>query len=99
MARAETIGELKATGYVVRSVREEMRRNLMARLAAGAPILPGMVGYDDKFVYVAVSAQDGTLVRTAGAGAAEDHASLLLSIPTSGGRFAKGFAHRRNQPG
>jgi magnesium chelatase subunit I len=50
MTRARTVGELKATGYVVRSVRDEMRRNLVARLADGAPILPGLVGYEDTVV-------------------------------------------------
>ncbi len=47
---SRTIGELRATGYEVVSVREEMRRNLMARLAAGEPILDKIVGYGDTVV-------------------------------------------------
>jgi magnesium chelatase subunit I len=32
------------------TLREEMRRNLLARLASGEPLLPGIVGYDDTVV-------------------------------------------------
>jgi magnesium chelatase subunit I len=45
-----TLGELKASGYRVRPVREEMRKNLLARLARGERILPGIIGYDDSVV-------------------------------------------------
>jgi len=48
--QARTIGELKAAGYTVRPVREEMRQNLLARLTAGTPLLPGILGYDDTVV-------------------------------------------------
>jgi magnesium chelatase subunit I len=41
-----TLGELKSAGYEVRSVRDEMRRNLLGRLARGERILPGIIGYD-----------------------------------------------------
>jgi len=47
---ARTIGELKASGYRVRPVREEMRRNLLARLARTEPILPGIIGYEDTVI-------------------------------------------------
>jgi magnesium chelatase subunit I len=45
--RPTTLGQLKASGYTVRPVRDEMRRNLLTHLASGAPLLPGIVGYDD----------------------------------------------------
>jgi magnesium chelatase subunit I len=45
-----TLGELRASGYRVLPVRDEMRRNLLARLAAGDRILPGIIGYDDTVV-------------------------------------------------
>jgi len=45
-----TLGELRASGYRVLPVREEMRKNLLARLAASERILPGIVGYDDTVV-------------------------------------------------
>jgi len=47
---ARTVGELKASGYRLRPVREEMRRNLLARLSRGEAILPGIIGYDDSVI-------------------------------------------------
>ncbi len=42
-----TRGALRASGYVPRTVKEEIRENLRARLASGEPTLPGIVGFDD----------------------------------------------------
>jgi magnesium chelatase subunit I len=42
-----TLGELKASGYRPEPVRMEMRRNLLARIAAGQPVVEGVLGYDD----------------------------------------------------
>ena len=39
-----------------RSVRSEMRDNLMARLRAGGPLFPGIVGYDDTVMPQVVNA-------------------------------------------
>jgi magnesium chelatase subunit I len=50
MEQARTVGELKLAGYQVAPVREEMRRNLLAKLAAGERILNGIVGYDDSVI-------------------------------------------------
>ncbi len=44
---AATIGELKAAGWVSRTVKEEIRANVVAKLAAGQPLIEGIVGYDD----------------------------------------------------
>ena len=44
--RPETLGELKASGYRSRGVRQELRANLRARLAAKEPLFPGVLGYD-----------------------------------------------------
>ena len=41
---ATTLGELKATGYQPRSLRDEIRGNLLARLAAGEDPWPGLHG-------------------------------------------------------
>ncbi len=49
-ATATTLGELLASGYRPRPVREEMRRNLLAALARGERILPGIIGYDDTVI-------------------------------------------------
>src|SRR5678816_4068227 len=45
-----TVGELKASGYRVLPVREEMRKNLVARLGVDERILPGIIGYDDTVI-------------------------------------------------
>jgi magnesium chelatase subunit I len=45
-----TLGELRAQGYTPRSVKEEIRANLITRLAAGEPAFPGIVGFDDTVV-------------------------------------------------
>ena len=50
MQRASTLGELKRSGYQLLTVREEMRRNLLAKLAAGERILQGIIGFDDTVV-------------------------------------------------
>ncbi len=42
-----TLGALRASGYESRTVKEEIRANLQARLAAGEPTFPGIVGFDD----------------------------------------------------
>ena len=42
-----TLGELRSSGHVHRSVKTELRTNLIARLAAGEPSLPGIIGFDD----------------------------------------------------
>ncbi len=41
-----TIGELKKSGYKVVSVKEEMRRNLIAKLGRSEPLFAGIIGYD-----------------------------------------------------
>jgi magnesium chelatase subunit I len=42
-----TVGELRAAGHVQRTVKAEVRRNLLALLAAGRDPFPGIVGFDD----------------------------------------------------
>ncbi|MEO6207129.1 MAG: sigma 54-interacting transcriptional regulator [Candidatus Limnocylindrales bacterium] len=46
-ARPTTIAELRAAGWRSRTVKEELRANLLAALAAGEPILPTVLGYDE----------------------------------------------------
>ena len=42
-----TVAELRASGYQSKSVKQELRDNLVTRLKAGAPLFPGIVGYED----------------------------------------------------
>ena len=44
--RPTTIGALRETGYRPRSVKAEMRANLIAALGEGRPLFPGIVGYE-----------------------------------------------------
>jgi magnesium chelatase subunit I len=50
MARARTVGELRGSGWQRKSVKQELRDNLIARLQRGERFLPGIVGYDETVV-------------------------------------------------
>ncbi|HET7841615.1 MAG TPA: magnesium chelatase, partial [Terriglobia bacterium] len=50
MQKPRTLGELKKSGFRSRSVKEEMRENLIRKLAAREPIFPGIVGFDDSVI-------------------------------------------------
>ncbi len=56
MNKAKTVGELRETGYRSRSVKQELRENLIARLQAGDPLFPGIIGYDDTVIPQIVNA-------------------------------------------
>lgn len=45
--RPTTVGELRASGYPDRSVKQEIAANAGARLAAGRPVVDGLVGFED----------------------------------------------------
>ncbi|MCA9115021.1 MAG: magnesium chelatase [Planctomycetaceae bacterium] len=45
--RPSTLGELRESGWQSVPVRQEMRRNLLARLRTGQPLFPGILGYDE----------------------------------------------------
>lgn len=45
-----TLGQLKAAGYQPESVKDELRRNLIARLRSGEPVFPGVYGYEDTVI-------------------------------------------------
>src|SRR5213592_2410726 len=47
MTRAGTLGELRASGWESRPVKEEVRANALARISSGRPVVDGLVGYDD----------------------------------------------------
>ncbi len=47
-----TIAELRATGFPDRSVKEELRANLLERLGSGAPLFPQVVGFGDSVLPV-----------------------------------------------
>ncbi len=45
-----TIGELRTAGYEDRTVKEELRANLLARLARGEQLFPSIVGFDTSVI-------------------------------------------------
>src|SRR5436309_2102219 len=48
--RAKTLGELRASGYRSRSVKEELRHNLIRTLEADEPKFAGIVGFEETVV-------------------------------------------------
>src|SRR5215208_4926792 len=56
MKKAKTLGELRRQGYAVRSVKDELRANLIEKLRGGGKIFPGIVGYDETVVPQIVNA-------------------------------------------
>ena len=48
--RPSTLGELKESGYIPRSVKEELRENLRTALSAGENKFPGILGFDDTVI-------------------------------------------------
>ena len=46
MNRPQTVQKLKVSGYQPRTVKEEMRQNLMAAMERGETLFPGIVGYE-----------------------------------------------------
>jgi magnesium chelatase subunit I len=54
--RARTLGDLKASGYRSRSVKDEMRENLIAKMRSGVQLFPGIIGYDDTVVPQVINA-------------------------------------------
>ena len=50
MAKPTTIRELRDSGYASRSVKQELRDNLIARLRRGEGLFPGIVGYEETVI-------------------------------------------------
>ena len=50
VSRAKTLGELRESGHEPRSVRDEIRDNLLARLRAKQPLFPSMIGYQERVI-------------------------------------------------
>jgi magnesium chelatase subunit I len=45
-----TLGELKASGYRSRTIKDELRENLITRLRAKTPVFEGVFGYEDTVI-------------------------------------------------
>lgn len=55
-SRPRTLGELRRLGYTPRSVREEIRANVIRALRERRPLFPGIVGYDETVIPQIVNA-------------------------------------------
>ncbi len=51
-----TLGELRQAHRPARSVKQEIRDNLVRKLQAGEPLFPGIIGYDDTVIPQLVNA-------------------------------------------
>jgi len=47
MASAATVAELRSSGYPDRTVKEELRSNLVKKLGSGEKLFEGIIGFDD----------------------------------------------------
>jgi magnesium chelatase subunit I len=61
MSKPSTLGELRQTDWAdpakhLRTVKDELRQNLIGALQSGAPIFPGIVGYEDTVVPQVINA-------------------------------------------
>ncbi len=50
MAQAKTLGELKKTKYTSKSVKEELRDNLIQKLSDKEPVFDGILGFEDTVI-------------------------------------------------
>ena len=48
--KARTLGALKRSAYRSSTVKQELRRNLIAKIKKGEDLFPGIVGYEDTVV-------------------------------------------------
>ena len=46
----KTLGELKKSGYQYRSIKEELRQNLILKLKSNEKTFPGIIGYEDSVI-------------------------------------------------
>jgi len=56
MALPATVAELRRAGLPRRSVKDEVRDNLIQKLKSGAPLFPGIVGYEETVIPQIVNA-------------------------------------------
>jgi len=46
----KTLGALKKSGYQARSIKEELRQNLIQKLKLNENAFPGIIGYDESVI-------------------------------------------------
>ncbi len=48
--KAKTLGELREIGYDPKSVRQEIRSNLIAKIETGEELFPGIIGFEESVI-------------------------------------------------
>ena len=48
--RPKTLGELRASGYRMETVKDELRRNLIAKIRTNETLFPDILGYEETVV-------------------------------------------------
>ena len=106
-----TLGQLKASGYRPRSVKEELRANVLARLRAGQPLFPGIIGYDKTvlpgivnallsrhdFILLGLRGQAKSRILRALAGFLDEHAPVIAGSDLNESPFAPILAATRQR--
>ena len=46
----QTLGQLKESGYTPRTIKDELRSNLIAKLSAGEKVFDGIIGFDNTVI-------------------------------------------------
>lgn len=111
MRKPATLGQLKDDGYSVLSIKEEMRKNLIARLRADEPLFPGIIGYEQTVIpqleNAILSGQDIVLLGERGqaktriarslVGLLDDEVPIIAGSEVNDNPFAPISAHGRQQ--
>lgn len=50
MNTIKTLGELKKSGYITKSIKDELRSNLKAKIQAGKPVFEGVHGFENTVI-------------------------------------------------
>ena len=50
LSHIQTLGQLKASDYTPKSVKEELRQNLIRKLRLGENVFPGIIGYEESVI-------------------------------------------------
>ncbi len=49
-AKPSTLGELRSSGFKVKTVKQEMRSNLIGKMRKGEELFPGIIGYEETVI-------------------------------------------------
>ena len=106
-----TFGQLKAAGYQQRSVKEELRANMLERLRADEPLFPGIIGYEKTvlpgiinailsrhdFILLGLRGQAKSRILRALAGFLDEHVPIIAGSDLNESPFAPilGASHER----